>query len=215
METLSRAEEGCLRRLKLYIAASLDGYIAGPNGEIDWLETGGGLDYGYSDFYASIDATLMGRATYEVTQTVEEFPYPDKTNYVFTRNPAVSGKANVRFVSGDIASFARGLKTEEGQDIWLVGGGRINAVMLNADLIDDIILTVFPLVLGCGIPLFAPGRAAVCVQDRRVRSIRDGPHSMALDEGAARGVVSRGSERRRLRRVAPLTAATPLPNPGW
>ena len=146
-----------MRRLKLYIAASLDGYIAGPNGEIDWLEAGGDLDYGYSSFYASIDATLMGRATYEVTQTVEEFPYPDKTNYVFTRNPAASATANVRFVSGDIASFARGLKAEEGQDIWLVGGGQINAIMLDADLIDDIILTMFPVVLGNGIPLFAPG----------------------------------------------------------
>ena len=65
-----------MRQLQLYIAASLDGYIAGPNGEIDWLDAGGDLDYGYREFYDSIDTTLMGRATYEITQTVEEFPYP-------------------------------------------------------------------------------------------------------------------------------------------
>ena len=56
-----------MRKLKLYIAASLDGYIAGPNGEIDWLDAGGDGDYGYQEFYASIDTTLMGNSTYQLT----------------------------------------------------------------------------------------------------------------------------------------------------
>ena len=146
-----------MRQLHLYIAASLDGFIAGPNGEIDWLDAGGDLDYGYGDFYDSIDTTLMGRATYEITQTVEEFPYPDKTNYVFTRNLGLPNTEHVRFISGDIAAFVRHLKEHEGKNIWLVGGGQINTIMLNADLVDGIILTVFPIVLGDGIPLFAPG----------------------------------------------------------
>ena len=63
----------------------------------------------------------------------------------------------MQFVSGDIASFVRSLKQQPGKDIWLVGGGQINTVMLNADLIDEIILTAFPLVLGEGVSLFAPG----------------------------------------------------------
>ncbi len=62
-----------------------------------------------------------------------------------------------RFVTGDIAAFTRGLKLEEGADLWLVGGGQINTVMLNAGLIDEMIITLIPTVLGAGIPLFAPG----------------------------------------------------------
>ena len=135
---------------------SLDGYIAGPNGELDWLEAGGGLDYGYDDFYASIDTTLMGNATYPVTLTVDTFPYPEKTNYIFTRSTPPPDTPHVRFISGDIAGFVGALKEAPGKDIWLVGGGQINTIMLNAGLIDELILTVFPLVLGRGIPLFAP-----------------------------------------------------------
>ena len=146
-----------MRKLKLYIATTLDAYIAGPDGDIDWLKAGGDLDYGYKDFYASIDTTLMGNSTYQVTLTVPEFPYPDKTNYVFTRGTPSPDTSHVRFVSGDIAAFVRHLKEEAGKDIWLVGGGQINTVMLNENLIDEMILTVFPLLLGEGIPLFAPG----------------------------------------------------------
>jgi len=146
-----------MRKLKLYIATSLDGYIAGPKGELDWLPTGGDLDYGYTQFYESVDTTLMGNSTYPVTLTVPEFPYPDKTNYVFTRSIPPPDTSYVQFISGDIASFVLSLKKKPGKDIWLVGGGQVNTVMLNEDLIDSMILTIFPLVLGEGIPLFAPG----------------------------------------------------------
>lgn len=146
-----------MRKLKLYIATSLDSYIAGPDGEIDWLEAGGDADYGYQEFYASIDTTVAGNTTHKLTLTFGKFPYPDKTNYVFTRGSPPPDTAHVRFVSGDIAAFVRSLKEQSGKDIWLVGGGQVNTVMLNAGLIDDVILTVFPLVLGVGTPLFAPG----------------------------------------------------------
>ena len=146
-----------MRKLRLYIATTLDGYIAGPNGELDWLEAAGDLDYGYEEFYTSIDTTVMGSSTYQFTLTAPEFPYPDKTNYVFTRGTPPPDTPNVRFVSGDIAAFVRSLKHEPGKDIWLVGGGQVNTVMLNEGLVDEMTLTIFPVVLGEGIPLFAPG----------------------------------------------------------
>ena len=145
-----------VRKVRLYIAASLDGFIAGPGGEIDWLDAGGDADYGYAAFYASIDTTLMGNETYKQVLTFGAFPYPTKTNYVFTRGAPPPDTAHVRFVSGDIAGFVRDLKEAPGADIWLVGGGQLNTIMLEAGLIDEIILTSFPLVLGWGIPLFAP-----------------------------------------------------------
>ena len=131
-----------MKKLRLYIATTLDSYIAGPKDEIDWLDTAGDLDYGYQEFYTSVGTTLMGNTTYGLTLTVDQFPYPETTNYVFTRGTPRPDTAHVCFVSGDIAAFVRSLKEEPGKDIWLIGGGQVNTVMLNANLIDEIILTV-------------------------------------------------------------------------
>ena len=150
-----------MRKLTLYTAASLDGYIAGPNGEIDWLDIPGepeGADYGYNAFFESIDTTLQGTTTYELAAGFSEDPYPGRANFVFTRkSPPPEDNEHWRFVTGDIAEFVRKLKEQPGEGIWLVGGGQINTIMLNAGLIDEIIVTYFPVVLGEGIPLFAPG----------------------------------------------------------
>ena len=150
-----------MRKLTLYTAASLDGYIAGPNGEIDWLDdpvAPEGEGYGYNAFLGSIDTTLQGTTTYELAAGFTDDPYPGKTNYVFTRkSPLPEDTEHWQFLTGDIAGLVHDLKEQPGEGIWLVGGGQINTIMLNAGLIDEIIVTYFPLVLGEGIPLFAPG----------------------------------------------------------
>lgn len=149
-----------MRKLKLYIASSLDGYIARKNGNVDWLhderfETEG-EDYGYHAFYDSIDTCLMGYKTYQFILDADiPYPYADKISFVFSRSPQVR-TAHVQFVHENIPGYVSNLKEQEGKDIWLVGGGQINSLLLKAGLIDELILTLIPIVLGEGIPLFAP-----------------------------------------------------------
>lgn len=145
-----------MRKIKLFIAQSLDGFIARADGQVDWLFTDD--DYGYHEFYASIDTTLMGRRTYEELAAFGgDFPYPEKTNFVLTRNPELTNNSDVTFISVDAVTFVNKLKAQEGGDIWLIGGGQLNAGLLNAGLIDEMILSVHPIILGEGIPLFAHG----------------------------------------------------------
>lgn len=148
-----------MRQVTLYIATSLDGYIAREDGSIDWLESAdtGEEDYGYQEFFDSVEITLMGNRTFrQILGFGVEFPYIGKENYVFTRGtPEASEHATV--TDRDPASLVRELKGGgggAGGEIWLVGGSELNSVLLEADLIDRMILTVLPLPLGSGIPLF-------------------------------------------------------------
>lgn len=137
------------RRLKLFIAVSLDGYIARKDGSIDWLFTD--ADYGYKEFYSSVDTVLVGRKTYEQTLAFDENFFSGKPCYVFTRK-AIGKAGPVTFVSGDIAEFTKGLKDGPGADIWLVGGSETIAALKH--LIDGFIISIHPRILGAGIPLF-------------------------------------------------------------
>lgn len=150
-----------MRAIKLYIAQSLDGYIADAEGGVDWLDQiphPEQNDYGYTAFYESCDTTLMGNTTYQQVLGFDvPFPYPDRTNYVFTRDTSLTKDENVTFHSGDVVAFARDLKQQEGKDIWLVGGGQLNTLFANAGLIDEYWIFTMPVLLGQGIPLFATG----------------------------------------------------------
>lgn len=83
-----------------------------------------------------------------------DFPYRDKRNYVFTRNPELSEDENVKYISHDTVSFVNDIKSDKGGDIWLIGGGEVNSMLLNEKLIDELIVFIIPVVLGDGIPLF-------------------------------------------------------------
>ncbi|HJU34126.1 MAG TPA: dihydrofolate reductase family protein [Nitrososphaera sp.] len=148
-----------MRKIKLYIASSLDSYIARENGKIDWLFSD--EDYGYAEFYDSIDTILVGRKTYDQSLKFDTYPYHGKTVYVFTRNNGEKANKNyaqdVKYIDDEITGFARSLtqqSSDEKKDIWLVGGGEIVSIMLSAQLVDQIILSVHPIILGKGIPLF-------------------------------------------------------------
>jgi dihydrofolate reductase len=146
-----------MKKIKLYIASSLDGKIARQDGSIDWLDeyNSPDEDYGYAKFLDSVDTTVMGNDTYQqVLNLSPEFPYSSKKNYVFTRNREFEKDENVTFISENHLSFMKSLKDDSGKDIWLIGGGKVNSFFLANNLIDELILFVIPVLLGNGIPLF-------------------------------------------------------------
>ena len=146
-----------MRKVKLYTASSLDGFIARDDGSIDWLDAipnPEGLDYGYVDFYNSVDVTLMGNTTYKKILGFDfDFPYQNTKNYVFSRSEKGSTE-HVTFVSKKVGAFVKKLRKERGKGIWLIGGGELNTTLLNEGLVDELIITIIPVVLGSGIPLF-------------------------------------------------------------
>ena len=142
----------------MFIASSLDGFIAREDGSIDWLFTDD--DYGYQEFYESVDAVIMGRKTFEKGLELGGGinPTKDKKNYVFSRNQQSLGGMEkddeVEFVGKDVRKFVEKLVDSSGKDIWLVGGSEIISILLKADLLHDIIMSIHPKILGKGIPLF-------------------------------------------------------------
>ncbi len=148
-----------MRKIKLYIAASMDGKIAKQNGSVEWLETipvPENGDYGYAEFYQSIDTTIQGYTTYQqIVGWGIYFPYPDKKNYVVTRKQELKSTEHVEFICNDHIAFIKQLKQEEGKDIWLVGGSQLNTMLLKENLIDEIQIHIMPIILTEGIDLFA------------------------------------------------------------
>ncbi|RXE56379.1 hypothetical protein ABH15_09810 [Methanoculleus taiwanensis] len=141
----------------LYIAASLDGYIAREDGDVSWLEIYGesGEDYGYPTFFAGIDALVMGSRTYEQIVGFGEWPYGDKPVYVVSgRRLPVPERANVTFLSGTPHDLALCMRRRNHKNVWLVGGASLAGQFLRDGLVDEIILTVIPVLLGGGIALF-------------------------------------------------------------
>lgn len=147
------------RKLISFIATSLDGYIATKSESLDWLfKVEGEDDNGYSEFYETVDTILMGRKTYDwiLNQETEDFPYNNKECFVFSRSVNGENK-NVKFVNEDIVDFTNKLKNEEGKNIWIVGGGELLHPFIKEKLVDEIILTVAPTIIGTGISLFKEG----------------------------------------------------------
>lgn len=149
-----------MRKISLFIAMSLDGYIADENGGVDWLKGQGNdtenVDV-YSEFIKDIDTVLMGRKTYEqiVTElSPAEWVYDGLTSYVFTHKEQ-SSSGNIRFVKEAPGELLRKLRAEEGKGIWICGGADLVRQVLAEDLIDQYYISVIPVLLGSGIRLFS------------------------------------------------------------
>lgn len=137
---------------------SLNGKISRADGSVDWLESipnPDKLDFGYGDFIKTIGTTIQGGNTYrQLIGWNVPFPYPDTKNFVFTRKVGQRDTEHVSFVSEHHEEFTRKLKADADKDIWLIGGGQINTLLLNAGLIDEVHLHVMPIVLPDGVELF-------------------------------------------------------------
>jgi len=146
-----------MKKIKLYIAASIDGYIARTDGEMDWLSEFPITDadnYGYKEFYQSVDTVIMGGRTYRDILLMDfVWPYKDKKVFVVSRTDLMK-RDDVEFISGNIIQEVSRLRDEQGEDIWLVGGGELIAVLSEQGLIDEMIITYLPVTLGNGIRLF-------------------------------------------------------------
>jgi dihydrofolate reductase len=143
-------------KVVLYIASSLDGYIATSEGDIGWLTSYDGGNYGYEDLMARTGALAMGSGTYEFFDKSKPWPYPDRKSWVFTsREIDKFDGEDIEVVSGPpAATMAEMVESAGGKDVWLVGGGVLLAEFLSAGLVDEVIHFVVPKALGSGIPMF-------------------------------------------------------------
>lgn len=145
-----------MRKVTFHVATSLDNYIAGKDGAIDWILGGEEGSSAMAELWQNVDTVVMGRKTYlPVLKTGTAFPtYPGVKNYVFSRTLKESSDPNVEIIREDAAEFVRKLKTKDGQDIFVLGGGLFAKSLFEASLIDEVGLNIHPILLGSGTPLF-------------------------------------------------------------
>lgn len=141
-----------MRRIILNLAVSLDGYIEGPNGEIDWCLTD--QDYGMDAFFDSTDAIFMGRKSYDMIDGLPS-PFGDRQLYVFTDTPFIVPNPDIIAVSSkNFVKDVQAICEQPGRDIWLFGGATLLSSFIKHNLVAEFILSVHPVVLGGGKPLF-------------------------------------------------------------
>lgn len=144
------------RRLRYQVAVSLDGFIAGPNGEYDWIVADPSIDF--AALYKQFDTVVMGRKTYELaTAQGGNGAMPGLDVIVFSRTLPAASYPGVRIVNDDPAKLVAALKGKGSRDIWLFGGGQLFRTLLDAGLVDTVEVAVMPVLLGAGIPLLPPG----------------------------------------------------------
>jgi dihydrofolate reductase len=170
------------RKIIARIATSADGFIARPDGSVDFLNERPKPKhfYGMGEFYRSIDTILWGRKTYDVVlefqkQGMKRARFdPAMRNYVFSRNPPAAPAPGVEFVTEPLASFARTLRRTPGKHIWMMGGGELIASFLDAGELDEFSLNIVPVMIGEGIPLLAPKHRRVPLRLTSTKKFADG-----------------------------------------
>jgi dihydrofolate reductase len=144
------------RRLRYHVAVSLDGFIAGPNGEYDWIVMDPAVDF--AALFKEFDTAVMGRKTYDLlTAQGGDGAMPGLDVMVFSRTLPATARPGVRIFNDDPREIVAALKAKPGRDIWLFGGGILFRSLLDAGLVDTVEVAVIPVLLGAGVPLLPPG----------------------------------------------------------
>ncbi len=169
----------------LYIATSVDGFVAGKHDDISWLFRYNDVDYGYNEFFSRIGAIIQGRRTYDIEiQHGWENAYPVPTfvlsHHLPQRKPQ---REDVVFTDEDIADVLKGAKQLTSKDVWIEGGANVAQQFLNRGLIDEIVLSIVPVILGDGIRLFGKTHKPIELSLREVRQ---------FDRGLVQLVYTRG-----------------------
>jgi dihydrofolate reductase len=165
------------RSVIVHIGTSADGYIARPDGDLEWLTSRPKPEgfYGMSAFMRSIDTKLLGRKTYEVSRGMGATFDAKTRTIVFSRHaPPADAPSGVEFVNGAIGPFVSRLREQPGKDIWLMGGGELIASFLDEQTIDEFVLTVAPVFIGEGIPLIARRHRHLPLDLHSVERFEDG-----------------------------------------
>lgn len=166
-----------MRKLILGLAVTLDGYIEGPNGEYDWCFTD--QDYGLNEFFARVDAIFIGRKSYEIAQqhaakNGEIVPgLPEITEYVFSKT-LKTVKESAVLINEDSIAEARRIKELPGKDIWLYGGAELSDALMKENLVDELWLSVHPILLGSGKSLFHKQNKSVKLTLQKSKTYKTG-----------------------------------------
>ena len=159
-----------------YVACSLDGFIATPDGGLDWLTPfeASGEDYGYAEFYGSVDAVVLGSRTFEQALTFGEWPYPGKPSWVMSSRAIAPGRDDVTVTSRTPAEVVADIELLEIGRIWLVGGGALAGSFQAAGLITEFVVSFIPVILGEGVPLLGAAGARETLRLVSTKAYPDG-----------------------------------------
>jgi dihydrofolate reductase len=164
-----------MRKIIAYLATSVDGFIARPDGDVAWLDRPRPRgNYGMAEFIRSVDTIVMGRTTYEVGRKLGQAVWPGKRNIILSRTLMPGAVEGAIIESGNVRDLAQRWRAEEGGDIWLMGGAVVFGEFLDADALDELIIHVVPVLIGDGIPLLDPGRRTNELKLKSTKKYSDG-----------------------------------------
>ncbi|MDP9178171.1 MAG: dihydrofolate reductase family protein [Gemmatimonadota bacterium] len=164
-----------MRKIIAYLATSADGFIARPDGGVDWLDRPRPPgNYGMGAFLRSVDTVVMGRTTFDIGVKFGQGVWPGKRTIVLSRTMPIDSVEGAVIESGDVGKLAERLRAEDGKDIWVMGGNAVFSAFLDAGALDELIIHVVPVLIGTGIPLLDAKARTNELELKSTRKFSDG-----------------------------------------